>query len=251
MNQITTDRMGAAPIPGLIRALSSPIMLSLFVQSMYNIVDSFYVSHYSDAGLAALSLAFPVQNLIVAVASGTGVGVNILLSSAFGAKKKKDISNLICHSFLLAVASWLIFFSFSLVLLKPYFFLFNARNDVVVTGMEYLRIIIALSIFSFLDNVCIKMLHALGNTVSPMIYQSVAAILNVVLDPILIWGVGPIPSLGVAGAAVATVFAQFVSAILSFHAVYSVRANLCFNVREFQKRQFPPLVSTIKCRPSY
>ena len=234
MKQISTDQMGSAPIPALIRTLSSPIMLSLFVQSMYNIVDSFYVSHYSDAGLAALSLAYPVQNLIVAVASGIGVGVNILLSNAFGSRRREGISNLICHSFLLAAAGWLVFLLFSLFLLEPYFSLFHARGGVVDAGVEYLRIIIALSLFSFFDNVCIKVLHALGNTVAPMIYQSTAAVLNVILDPILIWGLGPIPSFGVAGAAIATVFAQMVSAALSLHAVYAARASLCFTLREFR-----------------
>ena len=201
---------------------------------MYNIIDSIYISHYCDEGLAALSLAFPVQNMIIAVASGAGVGVNILLSHAFGSKQRETISPLVLHSFLLATVSWLIFLAFSIFFLDPYFSLFNARDDVVRVGTEYLRIIITLSLFSFWDNVSVKILHALGNTTAPMIYQSLAAILNLILDPILIWGLGPIPSLGVAGAAIATVFAQFFSCTLSLLTVLASRSSLPLSVRQFR-----------------
>ena len=225
--------MGTKPVIPLIFSLSSPIMLSLAVQSLYNIIDSIYISHYSSSGLTALSLAFPIQTLITAVASGTGVGTNILISNALGKNDREKASRLVLHGYVLSLINWILFVIIGILLLKPYFSIFSSAQEVNELGIQYLRIILIGSISPFLENVAIKVLQATGNTVSPMIYQVCAAIINLVLDPILIWGIGIFPSMGISGAAIATIFAQFVSALLSVLTVFFKQNILRITLNKF------------------
>ena len=233
MKPISPSLMGTKPVIPLIFSLSSPIMLSLAVQSLYNIIDSVYISRYSSSGLTALSLAFPVQTLITAVASGTGVGTNILISNALGKNDPEKASRLILHGYVLSLINWILFVIIGLLFLKPYFSIFSTSQEVNKLGIQYLSIILIGSISPFLENVAIKILQATGNTVSPMFYQVCAAIINLVLDPILIWGIGIFPSMGISGAAVATIFAQFVSALLSVLTVFFKQNILRITLKNF------------------
>ena len=233
MKPISPSLMGTKPVIPLIFSLSSPIMLSLAVQSLYNIIDSVYISRYSSSGLTALSLAFPVQTLITAVASGTGVGTNILISNALGKNDHEKASRLILHGYVLSLINWILFVIIGLLFLKPYFSIFSTSQEVNKLGIQYLSIILIGSISPFLENVAIKILQATGNTVSPMFYQVCAAIINLVLDPILIWGIGIFPSMGISGAAVATIFAQFVSALLSVLTVFFRQKHSAYYLKKF------------------
>ncbi len=233
MKSYTVTHMGTKPIVPLIFSLSAPVMLSLAVQALYNIIDSIYISHYSASGLAALSLAFPVQTLITAVASGTGVGTNILIAKALGASEEEKASSFVLHGFLLSLLNWAVFVIIGMLLLQPYFSIFSASSEVASMGMVYLKIVLIGSIAPFVENVAVKILQAAGNTISPMIFQSFAAIVNLVLDPLFIWGFGIIPQMGISGAAIATVFAQFISAALSVFTVFFRQNTLRISIVKF------------------
>lgn len=231
MKQVSSESMGTRPLLPLIITLSSPIMLSLLVQSLYNIIDSVYISRYNSNGLTALSLAFPVQTLITAAASGTGAGTNIIIAKALGANDKNNASSTAFNGFVLSLINWSFFVIIGILILKPYFSIFTANTEVASLGLKYLSIILLFSIAPFTENVAVRILQATGNTVLPMIFQSTAALLNLILDPIFIWGFGFIPAMGISGAAIATVLSQFLSATLAVITVFFKQTVLTVSFR--------------------
>ncbi|MGD9927125.1 MAG: MATE family efflux transporter [Sphaerochaeta sp.] len=222
MQLVQENKMGVKPIPSLVLSMSFPIMLSMLVQALYNIVDSMFVSHYSQQALTAVTLAFPMQNLLIAVSVGTSVGVNSLLSRKLGAKDISAARKAAGNGLTLSVISWGFFALIGLFLSKTFVEFFSNDTELIAMGNQYISICLIFSLGLFIDITCERILQGTGDTFHPMIIQSTGAIVNIILDPILIFGLFGMPRMGIMGAAIATVFAQHVSAAL---AVYYVRRN--------------------------
>lgn len=208
------NKMGVMPVPKLILTMSLPIMASMLVQALYNIVDSVFVAQISENALTAVSMAFPLQNLMIAVSTGTAVGVNALLSRNLGAKNYERVNHIANHAVFLAVMSYLLFVVIGFFGAEPFFRSQTDIEEIVVYGTQYTRICLCFSVGLFVQMFFERILQATGRTVASMVTQMLGAIINIVLDPILIFGMFGLPAMGVAGAAVATVAGQIVGAIV-------------------------------------
>lgn len=204
------NKMGIMPVNRLLLSMSLPMMISMLVQALYNIVDSIFVSRINENALTAVSLAFPIQSLLIAFGVGTGVGVNALLSRALGEKDQETADRAAVNGLFLAVATYLVFLVVGLFIAKPFYLSQTSDEQIVEYGVAYLRIVCIFSIGMLLQMMLEKLLQSTGKTMYTMITQSVGAIINVIFDPILIFGLLGFPKMGVAGAAVATIFGQCV-----------------------------------------
>lgn len=221
------------PVPKLIITMSLPIMASMLVQALYNIVDSIYVARISENALTAVSMAFPIQNLMIAVATGTAVGINALLSRNLGAKDFKAVNKIADHAIFLALASYVVFLLIGLFGSEAFFRTQTDIEEIVIYGKEYTEICCCLSFGVFISVFCERMLQATGKTVLSMITQGLGAIINIVLDPILILGLYGFPKMGVAGAAVATVIGQIVGAAVGLLLNITKNKEISINFRGF------------------
>ena len=196
---VKENKMGVLPVGKLVFSMSLPMMVSMLVQALYNIVDSLFVSQINQNAFTGVSLAFPLQNLMIAVGVGTGVGVNANLARALGEKKFEKANKFARHGIFLAVCSYLAFLAVTLCFTKVYF---RAQTDVAATiryGEQYLYIAGGLSVGSFMQIMNERLLQSTGKTVLSMFTQGLGAVINIVLDPILIFGIGPFPKMGVVG----------------------------------------------------
>lgn len=217
MNEETPreNRMGTEHIPSLLMKMALPMMLSMLVQALYNVVDSIFVAKISEDALTALSVAFPLQNLMIAFATGLGVGINSLLSRALGEKDQKKADAAAGNGLFLELCAALLFVFIGFVL-GPSFVRSQTSSAIVADhGITYVRICIGMGAFCFIAIFYERMLQATGKTHLAMIGQLVGALINIVFDPILIFGLLGFPKLGVAGAAIATVFGQFCGAMVA------------------------------------
>ena len=205
------NRMGTMPIPKLLLSLSAPMALSMLVQALYNIVDSIYVSRVNEAALTALSLAFPVQNLMLAVVSGFGVGVNALLSRSLGAKDYDRANRAAGNGLFLCLIGWLIFIVFSVVGVELFISAQTADPLIRQYSIDYLRIVCVMSISLYGQVMLERLLQATGRSFFSMITQMTGAITNIILDPIFIFGWLGLPAMGVKGAAIATIIGQLLA----------------------------------------
>lgn len=211
--------MTTTPIHRLLLKLSPPVMLALLIQSVYNIVDSFFVARYSSEGLTALSIVYPIQLLMTALATGTGAGVNLLISRMDGQGEKKKQSDIVTCGMILAVFHFLLFGILGVLLSGCYFRLSSENELVCAQGVVYANIIFAGSLGISVESICTKILQARGNMALPMAAQIVGAVTNIILDPVLIFGLFGAPRLGIAGAAIATVLGQWAAMAITFTAV--------------------------------
>ena len=208
------NKMGVMPVKKLIITMSLPMMASMLVQALYNIVDSIFVARLSEEALTSVTLAFPLQNMMIAVASGTGVGVNALLSKALGEKKFERSDKAANMAILLSFCNYILFLLISLLVAGP--FIYSQTQDPVVAGegITYLKIVTGLSMGLMCQVMFERLLQSTGRTVYSMISQMTGAIINIILDPIMIFGYFGMPALGVAGAAYATVIGQSAAALI-------------------------------------
>lgn len=208
--------MGVMPVNRLLITMSVPMMLAMLVQALYNVVDSVFVSQLSEDALNAVSLAFPVQNIMIALAVGTGVGVNALLSKSLGEQDAKRANSTAEHGVLLAAITCVVFMVLGTLLARPFYMVQVANEPVIVEyGTQYMQICSLFSAGIFMEVMFERLLQSTGRTMYTMFTQGVGAVFNIIFDPLLIFGIGPFPRLEVAGAAVATVMGQFVAAILA------------------------------------
>ncbi len=215
MTTAKENKMGTWPENKLLLSMSVPIMISMLVQALYNVVDTYFVSLYAQTdGNAALGLAFPVQNLMIAVAVGSGVGVNALLSRSLGEKNFEKANKIAMQGVVLAFACYLLFLVVGLVGTAPIIHAQSTQQAVVDYAIQYLRICCVLSFGVFMQVIMERLLQATGRTVLSMVTQGAGAITNIILDPIMIFGLLGCPELGVAGAAYATVIGQMVAGIV-------------------------------------
>ena len=217
------NKMGVMPVNKLLISMALPMMISMLVQALYNIVDSMFVAQISENALTAVSLAFPAQNLMIAVGTGTGVGINALVSRSLG-ERNGERANLIANNgLLLYVLSGIVFALFGIFGSRLFFRAQTSDLEIVELGTQYLRICCLLSTAIFLQFGFERILQATGRTIYTMLTQGLGAIINIILDPIMIYGIGPVPEMGVAGAAYATVIGQVISAVLLF--VFHMKLN--------------------------
>lgn len=254
MNEETPreNRMGTEHIPSLLMKMALPMMLSMLVQALYNVVDSIFVAKISEDALTALSVAFPLQNLMIAFATGLGVGINSLLSRALGEKDRQKADAAAGNGLFLELCAALLFVFIGFVL-GPAFVRSQTSSAIVADhGITYVRICIGMGAFCFIAIFYERMLQATGKTHLAMIGQLVGALINIIFDPILIFGLLGFPKLGVAGAAIATVFGQFCGAMvaLAIHQKKNreIRITLsglrprCFTVRTILSVGIPSII---------
>jgi len=180
--------MGTAPMLRLIISMSLPAMFSMLIQALYNVVDSIFVAQISENALTAVSLAFPAQMLLVSVAVGTGVGVNSLVSRRLGEGKPDVASKAATHGLVLAFLGWVVFALLGGFLSRPFFCLFDDNAEVINAGTSYLTICTVFSFGAFFTMMGDKTIQATGNMIYPMISQLLGAVINIILDPIFIFG---------------------------------------------------------------
>ena len=215
--EVRENIMGTMEINPLLLKLSIPMMISMLVQALYNVVDSIFVARVSENALTAVSLAFSLQNLMFAVGIGTGVGVNALLSKSLGEKNQSRANKTAENGLFLALCSYLVFLVLGLTVVRPYFYAQTADADIAEQGIRYLTICCVLSLGMFMQVMNEKLLAATSRTTLSMISQLVGAIVNIILDPIFIFGYCGEALSGTTGAALATVIGQFCGAGVSFY----------------------------------
>ena len=209
------NKMGTWPIGKLLMNMALPLVISMLVQALYNVVDSIYVSRISESAVTALSLAFPIQNLLIGCATGVGVGVNSLLSKSLGEQNYERANRTAGNGFLLSCLFSIGFVIFGLFFARPFFATQTSVAETLDGGSMYLAIVTVGSIGIFIEILFERFLQASGNAFQSMITQATGAIINIVLDPILIFGWFGLPAMGLAGAALATVIGQWIAACLA------------------------------------
>ena len=223
IKQSDTNRMGTAPIGRTLASMAWPAILSMSVNALYNVVDSIFVSRLDPPfALTAVSLVMPIQLLMVALTVGSGVGVNSVISRRLGAKKFDDANKAASISVRIGLFNYLIFLLIGLFFTVPFMTYYTKENmnpNVYLYGTTYMRLVLTLSFFSAVEVILQKVMQATGNMKGPMICSIAGCVTNIILDPILIFGYLGAPKLGVAGAAIATVFGQFVAFVLAFYFV--------------------------------
>ena len=225
MSTLKENKMGVMPIGKLLINMALPMIISMLVQALYNVVDSIYVSRISESAVTALSLAFPVQNLQVGFAVGVGVGVNSLLSKSLGQRNQEQANYTAGNGLMLMLMAAVGFLIFGLVGVRPYFEVQSTVAETVEGGIVYTRICCVLAVGQFMQILGERLLQSTGRTVHSMIGQSTGAITNILLDPVFIFGVPAlgIPAMGIAGAAIATVIGQWVGAAVVWF--FNFRSN--------------------------
>ena len=211
----TENAMGTKKVMPLLISMSVPPMISMLIQALYNIVDSMYVARVSEDALTAVSIAFPLQNLIIAVSCGFGIGLSSCVARALGARDEKEVTSAATHGFLLSGVHWLLFVLMGLFVTGPFLRNFTDSPQIYEMSCQYTQIVLCFSIGSMYHLYAEKLFQATGSMVLPMIFQGAGAIFNIILDPIFIFGWFGIPAMGVKGAAIATVASQILAAALS------------------------------------
>lgn len=232
------NKMGVMPVNKLLISMSLPMMISMLVQALYNIVDSIFVSRINENALAAVSLAFPIQALLIAFGTGTGVGVNALLSKALGEKDREKASKTAVNGIFLAVVMYLIAVVIGIFAVGPFYRSQTNDAEIVSYGIQYLSIVCFFSIGMLMQMMQEKLLQSTGKTFYSMITQTVGAIINIIMDPILIFGLFGMPRLGVAGAAVATIFGQCIGSGLALYFNLHINKEISLSFKGFKPDGF-------------
>lgn len=210
-HQGRSERLGTTPIPKLIISMSLPAMISMLVQALYNVVDSLFVSRLGEDALTAVSLAFPLQLLVVAAFVGLGIGINANTSRRLGQGNLQAARQVSTQGFLIGLVLSILVALIGIFLTRPYFLLYTDNTYIIEEGTRYTIIVTVLSFFRILAQTATSTLQGTGQMFHPMVAQLIGALLNIVLDPIMIFGFAGFPALGVTGAAIATVVSQFIS----------------------------------------
>lgn len=218
MEQVQKEnKMGVMPENKLLLSMSLPMMISMLVQALYNVVDSIFVSRINENALTAVSLAFPVQSFMIAVAVGTAVGVNALLSKTLGEKEYGKAQIVANNAVFLAAVCYMVFCVVGIFAVEPFYMTQTKDAEILEYGKQYLTIVCVASVGIFMQTMFERLLQSTGKTFFTMFTQGTGAVINIILDPLLIFGVGFFPKMGVAGAAVATVTGQIVAGILAIY----------------------------------
>ena len=227
------NKMGVMPVNRLLISMSVPMVVAMLVQALYNVVDSMFVARLNENALTAVSLAFPAQNLMIAVATGTGVGVNAILSRSLGEKNFKKANRVANHGVFLALMSYIVFAVLGLLLSRRFFLMQTDIEEIVNYGADYLFICTVFSFGIFGQIAFERLLQSTGKTLFTMFTQGTGAIINIIMDPILIFGLCGFPKMGVAGAAAATVLGQIVAMFMAIFFNLKWNKEIRLSVKRF------------------
>ena len=228
----TENKMGTMPVKQLIIAMSLPMMISMLVQALYNVVDSIFVAQIEEDALTAVTLAFPMQNLMIAVGAGTGVGINALLSKSLG-EKRFDKSDAAANTgIFLSLLNFIAFLLVGFLLSEPFIRTQTADPKIIAYGTTYLRICCCMSVGVFFQITFERLLQSTGRTLYSMISQLTGAVINIIMDPIMIFGLLGCPKMGVAGAAYATVLGQVIASFLGLYMNLKVNKDITISLKE-------------------
>lgn len=229
----TENKMGVMPVNKLLVSMSLPMMISMLVQALYNIVDSYFVAKISENALSAVSLAFPIQTLMIAILGGSSVGLGTVLSHSLGEKKFKKVTDVANHGIFITVIIYLIFVLMGFFLVKPFFASQTSDTEILTYGMDYLQLICIGSVGLCGQFLFERLLQSTGKTFYTMITQATGAIINIILDPIFIFGLFGFPKLGVMGAAVATIIGQICAFLFAFYLNHKKNTEVKINLKGF------------------
>lgn len=232
--QPAENKMGTMPVNRLLVSMSLPMIASMLVQALYNIVDSVFVAQISENALTAVSLAFPIQNLMIAVSAGTCVGINALLSRCLGERRQRDADLSAANGVFLAAMSYLVF---ALIGIFGSHFFFASQTDnaqIAELGTQYLTICLVCSFGLFMEMTFERIMQSTGRTIYSMVTQGTGAIINIILDPIMIFGLFGFPKLGIRGAAIATVTGQIIAMALAIYLNHKKNTDVSLSLRGFQ-----------------
>ena len=234
MDTANENKMGIMPVGKLLITMSLPMMISMVVQALYNIVDSVFVSRVSEDALTAVSMAFPLQALCIALGAGMGVGVNALLSKSLGAKDNDMVNKSALNGLFMTFVSYLVLLVIGIFAVKPFYMIQTDSADIIQYGTDYLSVICCFSFGMFFQFTFERLLQSTGRTFQTMITQTVGAVTNIILDPIFIFGYFGVPAFGVKGAAIATVIGQIIAAVLALIMNIKVNTDIDFSLKGFK-----------------
>lgn len=230
--------LGTTPINKLLIRMSIPMMISFLIQALYNIVDGMFVARISEEALTAVSLAFPIQQIIIAITVGTGIGVMTVVTRLNGQKDYARANKAICVSAFFILIYTVVFIILGLTVVRPFFESQTDNTQIVDMAVEYTTICMVLAVGNFAGGIFEKLLVGYGYSIASMISLASGAVINIVFDPLLIFGIGPFPKMGIAGAATATVFGQIVSGIVSYVLLKVKVKSIRFNPRTMLPDKF-------------
>ncbi len=228
------NKMGTMPVNELLLSMSVPMMLSMLVQALYNIVDSIFVAKISEDALTAVSLAFPMQTLMIALGGGMGVGVNAVLSKALGEKDYDRVNSTAKNGIFLACINAIIFLIVGLTVVRPFYEAQTDNVDIINYGVDYLTIVCCMSFGIYTQFIFERLLQSTGKTMFAMVTQLIGAVTNLILDPIFIFGYLGVPKMGVAGAAIATVIGQIFAGIAAIIINVKYNDEITLNFKGFR-----------------
>ncbi len=229
---IQENKMGVMPVNRLLLTMSIPMIISMLIQALYNVVDSIFVARIDENALTAVSLVFPVQSVMIAVSTGTCVGVNAILSKRLGEKRMEEADKTANIAVLLSILSYVVFLLIGIFCSKLFFSIQTTDKQIVAYGSSYMRIVCCLSFGLFLQVCFERLLQSTGRTIYTMLMQGTGAIINIILDPILIFGYFGFPRMGIAGAAVATVTGQIIAMMLGLYFNHRVNHEIHLSPRK-------------------
>ncbi len=228
------NKMGHLPITKLVTTMSLPMMISMLVQALYNVVDSMFVARVSEDALTAVSLAFPAQNLLIGVATGTAVGVNALLSKSLGEKNYKRANSIAINGILLALFGFLIFLVFGLFGTEIFFKSQTDNPSIITQGVDYLQVCCCFSFGVFIQIIFERLMQSTGRTIYTMFTQGAGALINLILDPIFIFGYLGFPAMGAKGAAIATVAGQIIAGLIAIILNHKKNPDIEVSIKGFR-----------------
>ena len=229
----TSNKMAVAPVGKLIWQMSIPPLISMFLQYSYNLIDSAFVARLSENALTAVSLSFPITTLMNAASIWIGVGVNVLIAGYLGQKKQDEANTTVTHGLLLAFGIGALLNLLSLLIMKPYFRAFTSNEEIYQLSIAYMGVCSFMQIPNMVHIAIQKMIQATGNMIAPMWFQIAGVVVNFVFDPILIFGIGIFPAMGIRGAAVATVAGYLLSMILAFALLLDKKQKVQIKIKGF------------------
>ena len=234
-NEVRTEnKMGTKPMLPLILSMSLPAMFSMTIMAMYNVVDSIFIGNYDQAGLTAISLAYPLQLFLIAASVGTAIGVNSLVSRKLGEKNFDMANSAATHGLVTCLFTYAVFLLIGLFAVRPFMGLFTTDAHTADCGVQYLTIVLCFSGFATVQIMIEKTLQATGNMIYPMLFQLMGAVVNIIFDPLMIFGIGIFPEFGVAGAAIATVFGQFCGMVFSIIVLFKKNHEVKVSFKNFK-----------------
>lgn len=228
-----TERMGTERIGKLIFSMAGPAIVSMLINALYNIIDSIFVGRYSTDAFTAVSLVFPMQQLVIAIGVGTAVGVNSLIARRLGARMREEAEDAARHGILLAALGGILFLLIGSFFSRPYLSAFTENPAVLEQAVSYAHIAVGASFFLMISLMCEKIQQATGNMIIPMIQGLVGTIINIILDPIMIFGLFGCPEMGVRGAALATVIGQIGGMLVGIYVVFFRQKAIDCNMKKF------------------